>query len=622
MSAVPQREEQLNMEAEELVSAETVETLGTDLGDSEDAGEATGKLQEAEEKSISESSENRFVAFLDMAGQKFVYLLLALSFFVFTFYSFKYTQSFKSYEQEYLEAHFDKSLKNIVFFFLLIIGCKLISSLLHRIKGKIEGAELALYVLCALAFVLSAIWVKVSGSAPYGDQAYICDAATDFVNGIYDCMKPGNYIGMYPHQLSITMILETIFRVFGVGNYRIFQYLNVCFLVLLIWGGYQLTKSLFEKKDCRIYYLILMALCLPILILYVPYVYGEIGSIAMMILASWQLVEFCKKVEQSDSDINKEILFMIVFSLFSVLLRKNSLIFVIAECIVLAFVGFRKKAVRVIAVMFVMVVTILISQSAIQKLYELRSGIELGKGVPSISFVAMGMQDGWPGPGWYNNYGKEVYQQAHFDSQLAADMAKANLNERLFHFNANKPAAVEFIKNKLKSQWNEPTYEAFWMNHSFDERISNTELIENVFDGSVNNILMKTMNFAQLAIYGLFTFAMLTLLLQKRSMSDCLPAITILGGFLFSIIWEAKSRYVLPYYVLMIIYAAYGIYCIHQMVERLIGNYFISRPEMLDAARIDRDKSLDDATLGGFDDRRDEDKPKKARIIRFGRRRK
>ena len=105
-------------------------------------------------------------------------------------------------------------------------------------------------------------------------------------------------------------------------------------------------------------------------------------------------------------------------------------------------------------------------------------------------------------------------------------------------------------------------------------------------------------------------------------MSDCLPAITILGGFLFSIIWEAKSRYVLPYYVLMIVYAAYGIYCIHQMVERLIGNYFISRPEMLDAARIDRDKSLDDATLGGFDDRRDEDKPKKARIIRFGRRRK
>ena len=268
MSAVPQREEQLNMEAEEMLQAEAVETQ-----------DATSQSNFAETTGID------VVALLDMAGQKFVYLLLALSFFVFTFYSFKYTQSFKSYEQEYLEAHFDKSLKNIVFLVVLIVLCKLICSTLSRMKPryvrlyrkerKVESAELTLYILCALTFIVSAIWVKVSGSAPYGDQAYICDAAADFVNGLYNTMKPGNYIGMYPHQLSITMLLEVIFRVSHVGNYRIFQYLNVCFLVLLIWGGYQLTKSLFEKKDCRIYYLILMTLALPILILYVPYVYGK-----------------------------------------------------------------------------------------------------------------------------------------------------------------------------------------------------------------------------------------------------------------------------------------------------------------------------------------------------------
>ena len=126
----------------------------------------------------------------------------------------------------------------------------------------------------------------------------------------------------------------------------------------------------------------------------------------MMILASWQLVEYCKKVEQGEPKIRKEMLFMIVFSLFSVLLRKNSLIFIIAEMIVLTFVGFRKKEGKVIIAAFAMVATIFVSQTAIQKFYELRSGIELGKGVPSISFVAMGMQDGWPGPGWYNNYGK------------------------------------------------------------------------------------------------------------------------------------------------------------------------------------------------------------------------
>ncbi|MBE5851376.1 MAG: hypothetical protein E7299_00240 [Lachnospiraceae bacterium] len=620
MSAVPQREEQLNMEMQELLNAETVETREVMLEEDkqEEMREDTETSSDGAASSV-KHGENKFAAVLDMLGQKFVYAILAVSFFVFSFYSFKYTQSFKSYEQEYLEAHFDKSLKNVVLFLVLIIISKLVYSLLRRVQGKLKGTEIVLYALCALTFFISAIWVKVSGSMPYGDQAYVCNAAADFVNGVYDCMKPSNYIGMYPHQLSITFFMELIFRVFGIGNYRIFQYLNVVFLVALIYAGYQLTKSLFEKEECQTYYLILMTLCLPILVLYVPYVYGEVGSIAMMLLASWQLVNFCKGLDSS-STTNRNLVWMILFSVAAVLLRKNSLISIIAEVIVLLFTALRKQAKKVALVAVITAIAVWLVPAGITKMYEMRSGMEVGKGVPSITFVAMGMQDGWPGPGWYNNYGKEVYQQAQFDSELAADIAKENLNVRLFHFNANKPAAVEFIKNKLKSQWNEPTYEAFWMNHSFDERISNTELVENVFDGNINSIIKRLMNFTQLAVYGLFTFAMLALLLKKRSMCDCLPAITILGGFLFSIIWEAKSRYVLPYYILMVLYAAYGMHCLHQMLGNTIMKYFASRPEMLDAARIDNDKSLDDATLGGFDDRRDSDKPRKGRIVLFTRR--
>ena len=618
MSAVPQREEQLNMEdriAEEMVDF---------VEDAEDMQQSEEAMSESETNDLQGQSdtpktESRFVAFLDLAGQKFVYAFLAASFWVFTFYSFKYTQIFKSYEQEYLEAHFDKSIKNLLLVVVLLAACRLLYSVLQHMQGKIKGTDMVMYGICALTFAVSSLWVKVSGSAPYGDQAYICQAAADFAKGIYDCMNPGGYIGMYPHQVGITLLLEMIFRVFGIGNYRVFQYVNVCFLVLIIFGGYQIIKCLFKKEECQLYYVILMMLCLPVLVLYVPYVYGEMGSIAMILLASWKLIEFFQKIQQEEKSINRDLVCMLIFSILAVLLRKNSLIFVIAEVIVLVFVGAAQKKSKIFLTTAALVLLVFISQMATEKFYELRSGIELGKGVPSASHIAMGMQDGWPGPGWYNNYGKEVYQQANYDSEVAAEMAKANLNERLFHLKANKPAAVEFIKNKLKSQWNEPTYEAFWMNHSFDERISNTELVENVFDGSINRALMKLMNFAQLAVYGLFTFAMLALLIQKRNMLVCLPAITILGGFLFSIIWEAKSRYVLPYYVLMMIYAAYGIYCMHQMIERLIGNYFLSRPEMLDAARIDSDKSLDDATLGGFDDRRDADKSRRGRIVLFTR---
>jgi len=608
MSAVPQREEQLNMEAEVLVNTDTAEEVFI-----EDTDETVKEILR-EESDAPEHVENLFVAFLDTVGQKFVYLVLALCFLVFTFYSFKYTHIFKSYEHEYLEAHFDKSLKNVVFFLLLIAICKLIYNLLHRIQGKLKGTEYALYALCILTFLVSAIWVKLSGSRPYGDQAFICTVAADFVNGIYDCMNPGGYIGMFSHQVSIVCIMEMIYRLFGVGNYRMFQYLNVCLLVLLVWGGYKLVDSLFEKEECNTYYLILMTLCLPILILYVPYVYGEMGSITWMVLSIWQLLKGCKNNEK------KAFVYAILFAFLAVSFRKNAIIFVIAECLVLLFESIKQKKMKYFYMIVALVLTISIGQSALIKFYELRSGIQLGKGVSSITYVAMGLQDGWPGPGWFNNYNKEVYQLAGLDSELASEMAKANINERLFHLNANKPAAVEFIKNKLKTQWIEPTYQAFWMNYSFEESISNTELVEKVFNGAVGDGLMKLMNFTQLVVYGLFTFAMGMLLVQKRNMLTCLPAITILGGFLFSIIWEAKSRYVLPYYVLMVLYAAYGMYCLHQMVEHIIAKYFASRPEMMDAKRIDEDSSLNDATLGGFDDRRDTDKPRRGRIVLFRRR--
>ena len=48
-------------------------------------------------------------------------------------------------------------------------------------------------------------------------------------------------------------------------------------------------------------------------------------------------------------------------------------------------------------------------------------------------------------------------------------------------------------------------------------------------------------------------------LTRKNDILQCLMLIGVFGGFLFSILWEAKSRYVLPYIVLLIPYMALGI---------------------------------------------------------------
>jgi hypothetical protein len=58
---------------------------------------------------------------------------------------------------------------------------------------------------------------------------------------------------------------------------------------------------------------------------------------------------------------------------------------------------------------------------------------------------------------------------------------------------------------------------------------------------------------------------------QKKEIPTALwlPLIGIVGGFLFSIIWEAQSRYVFPYYVFLILFVPMGLYETGRAISRL-----------------------------------------------------
>jgi hypothetical protein len=58
---------------------------------------------------------------------------------------------------------------------------------------------------------------------------------------------------------------------------------------------------------------------------------------------------------------------------------------------------------------------------------------------------------------------------------------------------------------------------------------------------------------------------------KKAALENRLLLIAIVGGFLFSIIWEAMSRYVLPYVVYMIPLAAVGMWYLQELLEKAIA---------------------------------------------------
>ena len=55
-----------------------------------------------------------------------------------------------------------------------------------------------------------------------------------------------------------------------------------------------------------------------------------------------------------------------------------------------------------------------------------------------------------------------------------------------------------------------------------------------------------------------------------------IPLIAVVGGFLFCIMWESQCRYMLPYYIFIILYAAFGMGKIAESLYRGI-NYIRAR---------------------------------------------
>ena len=53
----------------------------------------------------------------------------------------------------------------------------------------------------------------------------------------------------------------------------------------------------------------------------------------------------------------------------------------------------------------------------------------------------------------------------------------------------------------------------------------------------------------------------------KRDILQCLPVLVILGGILYHLLFEAKSQYALPYFILMIPLAAYGFCSLFKRTE-------------------------------------------------------
>ena len=186
------------------------------------------------------------------------------------------------------------------------------------------------------------------------------------------------------------------------------------------------------------------------------------------------------------------------------------------------------------------------------------SGYEMPEGQVMLSWVVMGLQEAPKGPGNYNGFNGNVYTKSNYDTELANELSKEALKAQLAWMGEDPVNnGLVFFARKTAYQWNDPTFISLDRMAGRDSKIEMSPAVLSLIEGKGCTYLSIWLNIVQtLVLLGALFYLLFTC--KKTKLYELIVCVVFLGGFLFHLVWESSASYAIPYYVLMIPYAAKG----------------------------------------------------------------
>ena len=450
-----------------------------------------------------------------------------------------------TYDNEIPTIVKDNVLINIL---LIIITIVLIYFSYKFIKKHINrNIFLILTVVVCVGF--SILWVLSSNVEPDADQTAVCYFAHYFNDLNYFGLIKGEYVGKNQQQLGLISVIQIVYKLFGDGNYRAFQLLNTLFIGLFVVSNDMIIRNSYfkNKEDAEIIYLLLTTSFIPLFI-YSDYVYGEVISIASISICFWMISSYL-----NEPKIHK-LLLMIFSGFISCYVRLNSIIFIIAAFLALLvnmIIKYNKKMLFSLMGVTLAGVLALIVPKLIFGPYI----PDDSHSMPATLYIAMGMQGE---AGWFNSYNTNTYIIVGADPIEANAWAMENIKIQMDYFKNSPKHCLKFYYNKINLQWNSPMMQSLWMNHKFNGYPGRMAVL--IYEGKMNSVLNVISACHQMLVYLMCIVFSILIFKNKEYIEiiDMIYVIFVIGGFLFSILWEAKTRYILPYYSMLLFEAAFG----------------------------------------------------------------
>ncbi len=406
---------------------------------------------------------------------------------------------------------------------------------------------------------------------PMTDSFCVQDQALAIALGNTDQIDttPQTYFGNYANNNFLVLVFVWFYKIlsrFGITNFNFPSILlNALMLVLGEILCYLGVKKLFNPRFACKY--LALSVANPILYLTVPWVYSL--SFCMPLMGGVLYLGACVYRQKNKYKLIAQSGGFGILAVLGYFIRPVVLILCIgyAVCLLLWLTKDKKKLLKsALCVASCLVFTAATYLSVSASIYKICP--DTSSTYPVTHWIMMGLH----GDGTLNLDDNGYTKQ--FDTK--EEKVQANLAEIKRTLKAYTPASfMRHLLIKFTRTWGDG-------DSDFASRLQQDQhytFLYRYTAGSQNIAFLTYCTAYRLAIYLLASFALVHLFFKRKWKNTMfLPAITLFGGILFYLIWEAKQSYCIPFLFLVILLGASGGSTIGQKKWNFPKIYHIAMP--------------------------------------------
>lgn len=476
---------------------------------------------------------------------------------------------------DYLELLFPWDTGMFVSFLIplvLLAGIVTVLLLAWRVLRRLPPRAVA---VCALALigVACVAWILILGTERniYPDSVRLDQYARALLAGDTEAFTRDlgdggiSYLRVYPFQAGSVWLLAGVYMLFGVGNQIAFQLINAAFTVLaagcIIW----MAGRIFRDAAVANLASVLLVLFFP-LVFSVSLVYGNAIGFG---LCCASLACHVAAMQAPDLPRRRWALFAAgsVLMAGSLVVKSTFVIMLIAQVLAWVLVLVRERRPLPILVVLAAALAVNVAAGLPVRLLELAVGTDFGDGMPKTSWIAMGLT--WPGeltqPGWWAPQQALHFAEVDGDAQAQGAYAMEAIRTAIAGFIADPGYALQFFATKIGTEWLDPTFQSLYYAATSVPEGSTGLASQVIYNGyTLNRGLIMFMDVVQTLLYASAFMGLVLSVRQRRSLraGAVLLVLAFLGGGACYLLWEAKSVYTMPFALMLVPHAAYGLRCL------------------------------------------------------------